>query len=777
MKRILTLIISAAMATSFVMASERPGVGLVLSGGGAKGIAHIGFIAALEQDSIPIDCIAGTSMGAIVGSLYASGYSPQQMMELIASPKFREWSSGQIPPGEILDFVEPQRTAQWVSVNLSPSDPVTDALPTRIINPLPMSWAFMELYAPVTGACDGDFNRLMVPLRTVASNITDHRPMVFSHGELAEAVRASMSFPMVFQPIEVDGKLMFDGGLYDVYPVDVMERDFNPQHVIGLNVSSPNTPPQINSLISQLDVMITDNHPTAFPPDGVNVRFHLDRFGLLDWGAADTIYAIGYNRAMSLMDSIKRVIPGRVSPDEVNRRRAEFRRKWKDVRFDSITICDVARGKEEYIDYLMAQPLQNSIRVGNYGKPVPSDELPPATIDEARQGFYNVASTGRMRNFVPHAVYNDSTGLYRLALRADVDSDYKFGVGGFLTSSAGSFLYASGRYDPFTLSKPGWNIELWGGQNYLAARAASTINFNSRVPSRLTVALQGVRHRMYDTEHAFYDFSTPSLLTTDQALLEFTYSMMAGRHGTASVTAGAAHTLAKYHCGIYPSGEEATRRCFSSTPLILSARYRLSTIDDPYLPTEGTDIDVKATALWGPRHLSGGTDDSRILSANGLWADFKASAVHYFAPCDHFSLGISGEAFWSVRPLLNDYECAIVAAEAFEPTPSSRFLIDESMRANQYLAAGVTPVWRISKLVQASLSGWVYLPMRSIEAGADGSAHYSGWFNRVEGVSRLAITLKLPSVVLQGYGDWRSTPAQHWSAGVSIGIPIYAPGI
>lgn len=769
--------IAAVMATGTVMADDRPGVGLVLSGGGAKGIAHIGFIAALEQDSIPIDCIAGTSMGAIVGSLYASGYSPSEMMELIASPKFREWSSGQIPQEEILNFVEPKRTAQWVGVNLSPSDPITDALPTRIINPLPMSWAFMELYAPVTGACDGDFDRLMVPLRTVASNISDHRPMVFSHGELAEAVRASMSFPMVFQPIEVDGKLMFDGGLYDVYPVDVMERDFNPQHVIGLNVSSRNTPPQINSLISELDVMITDNHPVPFPPDGVNVRFHLDEFGLLDWGAADTIYAIGYNRAISMMDSIKRVIPGRVSPEEVARHRAEFRHKWKDVQFDSISISGVDLGKEEYIDFLMAQPLQNSLPEAYYGKPIPSVDLPPASIAQARDGFYNVASTGRMRNFVPHAIYNDSTGLYRLALRADVDSDYKFGVGGFLTSSAGSFLYASGRYDPFTLLRPGWSVELWGGQNYLAARAESSINFDSRVPSRLTIALNGVRQRMYETDHAFYDFSSPSLLITDEARLELTYSMMAGQHGTASVTAAVAHTLNKYHSGIYPGGEDATRRIFSSTPFILSARYHFSTIDDTFLPTSGTDINLQATALWGPRHLSEGSDNSRILSANGLWGDFKASAVHYIAPCPHFSLGFQGEAFWSVRPLLPNYECAVIAAEAFDPTPSSRFLLDESMRANQYVAVGMTPIWRISRIVQASLSGWAYMPMRSIEASPDGSAHYGKWFDRVEGVSRLAITVKLPTVVLQCYGDWRSTPAQHWSAGVSIGVPIYAPEI
>lgn len=101
----------------------------------------------------------------------------------------------------------------------------------------------MTLYAGGMAACGSDFDRLMVPLRTVASDIYHHRSVVFSHGDLADAVRASMSFPMVFQPIEVDSMLLFDGGLYDVYPVDVMMRDFNPDRVIGVNVSSPDTKP------------------------------------------------------------------------------------------------------------------------------------------------------------------------------------------------------------------------------------------------------------------------------------------------------------------------------------------------------------------------------------------------------------------------------------------------------------------------------------------------------------------------------------------------------
>ena len=191
-----------------VLSASAQSVGLVLSGGGAKGIAHIGVIKALEENNIPIDFVTGTSMGSIVGGLYACGYSPEEMMELIQSKGFSYWSTGQIDDRYVYYFSKPDASPAIFNVNVSLGDSTkttTSILPTSLINPLPMNFAFMELFAPYTAQCGGNFDNLFVPFRCVASDIYDKRKVVMSSGRVGDAIRASMTFPVAFKPIKMDG--------------------------------------------------------------------------------------------------------------------------------------------------------------------------------------------------------------------------------------------------------------------------------------------------------------------------------------------------------------------------------------------------------------------------------------------------------------------------------------------------------------------------------------------------------------------------------------------
>ena len=268
------LFLVAAFAAN--SAAARQSVGLVLSGGGAKGIAHIGVIQALEENDIPIDYVTGTSMGAIVGSLYAMGFTPADMMELITSREFGYWSTGTIDPSLSYYFSAPTPSPAMFTFNIGRSDS-TAAVPASFISPLPMNFEFMRLFSPYTAACGGDFDRLMVPFRCVASWPAEKRKVVLSRGDLGRSVRASMSFPGVFQPTEVDGRLLYDGGIYDNYPLDVMRSDFAPDIMIGVNVGSSDKGPQ-TSIIAQLENLICAPDPADVPADElVGMRIDLDR--------------------------------------------------------------------------------------------------------------------------------------------------------------------------------------------------------------------------------------------------------------------------------------------------------------------------------------------------------------------------------------------------------------------------------------------------------------------------------------------------------------------
>lgn len=144
----------AGAAADTLVSGKPQAVGLVLSGGGAKGIAHIGVIQALEDNNIPIDYIVGTSMGAVVGGMYAAGYTPAEMMDLIKSKGFAYWSTGKIDPALTYYFDRDEPSPALVQFNLgADSTKVKSILPTSLINPLPMSFAFMDLFAAYTAQC------------------------------------------------------------------------------------------------------------------------------------------------------------------------------------------------------------------------------------------------------------------------------------------------------------------------------------------------------------------------------------------------------------------------------------------------------------------------------------------------------------------------------------------------------------------------------------------------------------------------------------------------
>ncbi|MGC9354854.1 MAG: patatin-like phospholipase family protein, partial [Mariniphaga sp.] len=228
----------------FIGESQSQSVGLVLSGGGAKGIAHIEVIRTLEENNIPIDYIAGTSIGAIVGGLYAAGYSPDEMEELFRSDDFYFWSTGRIQKEYRYFFSRPEPDPSWLELRLArQEDKLTLLPPTNIIPEEQMDFAFMELLATTNAACKNDFDSLMVPFFCVATDVHTNQPVILRKGDLGEAIRASMTFPLYFKAITIEGKLLFDGGIVNNFPQDLMEKIYNPDIIIGHKVADDTKTP------------------------------------------------------------------------------------------------------------------------------------------------------------------------------------------------------------------------------------------------------------------------------------------------------------------------------------------------------------------------------------------------------------------------------------------------------------------------------------------------------------------------------------------------------
>ncbi len=198
-------------------AARRLRIGLVLSGGGARGAAHIGVLKMLDQLHVPVDAIAGTSMGAVVGGLYASGLSGQQIEQAMASVNWQV-AFRDHPPRNELDYRRKQEEERYL-VNLPLGLQGRKlVIPKGLIQSQKLTEMLRQLTLPV--ATIADFDQLPTPFRAVATNLETGAAVVLGNGDLATAMRASMAVPGVFAPVDYGGQVLVDGGLADYLPID-----------------------------------------------------------------------------------------------------------------------------------------------------------------------------------------------------------------------------------------------------------------------------------------------------------------------------------------------------------------------------------------------------------------------------------------------------------------------------------------------------------------------------------------------------------------------------
>ncbi len=214
--------------------TDRPKIGLVLSGGGARGVAHIGVLQALHDMNVPVDYIAGTSIGSIIGGLYASGLSPTALEAMVRSINWDEMLSSEVQwqDRRFQDRKASRKYFLGVEFGLNTEGGVA---PSAV---LAGQRAQLLLRRMTAGLNVSQFDELPIPFRAVSTDVNAAEPYVFASGDLATAMRASMAIPLIFDPVRIDDHVLVDGGILNNLPVDVA-RDMGADVIIAVNVSSP----------------------------------------------------------------------------------------------------------------------------------------------------------------------------------------------------------------------------------------------------------------------------------------------------------------------------------------------------------------------------------------------------------------------------------------------------------------------------------------------------------------------------------------------------------
>ncbi len=352
--RSLAVLVLCLLVAVGSLAGERRKVGVVLSGGGAKGMAHIGVLKVIERAGIPVDYVVGTSMGAIVGGLYSIGYDANTLDSLVRCQDWRYLLS---------DMVEPHNQSMRERYNQSTyllSRPIIRTTGLAAEGGLVSGHNLSNLFSWLTvGYHDSiSFDNLPIPFACVATDMVDYSEVVFRSGWLSQAMRASMAIPGVFTPVRIDSMVLVDGGLKNNYPVDVA-RGMGADLIIGVTLQKPaRKASELNNamdiLLQLVDFSVKNKFDDNVSHTDVQVAVDAEKFTSMSFSprAIDSLITIGEEAAMVQWDSLmalKRAIGLDSAYAPPPRHRAASAGKPQRVRLAVVDFEGVSSGDSRYL--------------------------------------------------------------------------------------------------------------------------------------------------------------------------------------------------------------------------------------------------------------------------------------------------------------------------------------------------------------------------------------------------------------------------------------------
>ncbi len=687
-------------------------VGLVLSGGGAKGLAHIAVIKALEENGIPIDYISGTSMGAIVAGLYAAGYSVEEMEKLFKSEQFKFWSTGQIQEEFRYFYHRDEEEPTWLELDLlKKADKLKILPPTNLIPEEQMDFAFMEMFSSVTAINKGDFNKLFVPYFCIATDVYNNKQLVLRQGDLGEAIRGSMTFPLYFKPIEINGSLVFDGGIVNNFPVQNMKELFNPDIIIGHNVANNPEKPDPDNVMAQIENMIMQKTEYKIDSlDGVLMETTFNNVGLLDFKKIDQIEKAGYETANKHIAEIKKRVVRRVRPADLQQKRYQFNMKKPQMNFENIQVEGVEDAMQR--KYII-QSLKHNAHV--------------IDLQELKKQYFRLVADPQIKSLRPVARYNPETGYFDLHLIVKKNNPGQLKFGANISTRPINQGFLSGTYRVFNQRSYTFNTNMFFGRFYSSIKMGTRIDFPTTLPFYLAGAFTLNRWDYYSssTEFVFEDVRPPYIIQNES---NFRTELGFPVKTWGKLTLGGSYSNSNdeyYLTESIKATDTSDHTTFDA--LSTNVNFLKNSFNDKQYPTEGISTSLSVNYISGTeKNLPGTTSNSTTKQQfNHDYFLLKGIYDRYFKINRIFTLGMMAEGVYSNKKPFTNYVSTTLAAPSFNPLPHSKTIFLDKFRANKYVASGIKGIFKLSDPLHFRVEAYGFAPVEEIMETTNYKAAYN----------------------------------------------------
>jgi NTE family protein len=732
-------------------------VALVLSGGAARGGAHIGVLRALEEQHIPITYITGTSIGAVIGAMYASGYTPDEIEALMSSPEFQEWAMGIIDPKYTYFFRKEDPNASWISTDFNFKKKITSLLPTQLIKTYEIDFRLMELLSPANAVSGGIFDNLMIPFRCITSDIDSTQAVVLRKGDLNTAVRASMSLPLIFTPVVLNNKLVYDGGMYNNFPVDVAIKDFHPDVIIGSRVAQRYDKPDRDDVISQLLTMLMERQTdTITLPGSVVIVPKLPVINLLDFTYTKVLADSGYIAAMRCMPKIRKLVHDTLSSESLAAKRAAFNARKHELVFDSIHITGLNKVQQGFVR-----------RQLKHGKP-------NVTLSEVRNEYFRLIDNGFIRTITPVARFNVKTGFYDLHLDITKTNNFSAEFGGNFSLGNMNVGFLELQYKYLWSKALRFSINGYFGRIYNSARIGARIDFNSTTPWFLEANYTYNHMDYFKSSMFFFDDKTPNYIIQGEYFGEVLGGLPVTNTGKLSLGVSYAFTNNKYYqSNVFERADTADQTSFNFGSPVLA--FELNSLNRKQFASAGIRLFMSVAYVNGREDmLPGSTSSNQVPStAYHNWFRFRILYDNYFESLGPIKIGFYGEGVISNEPLFANYTSSLIYLPAFQPLPESQAYFLPAFRAPNWAAAGLKMVLRIYKKIEYRLEGYLFQPYQAVIENPDHTASLGPQFSDRAYMASTSVVYNSPLGPVSLGVNYYDKQAESWTLNFNFGYIIF----
>ena len=738
-------------------------VGLVLSGGGARGLSHIGVIKALEENGIPIDYVAGTSIGAIIASLYAIGYTTDEMIALLQSKEFRSWYRGYVQEQDQTHIFDPEPTPEILGVRFDiKKDGFHLNLPSSLVSSYAMDLAVLQIFSAADAVAKHNFDSLMIPFRCMASDIVDKKAYIARKGNLGTMVRASMSYPFYFKGVKVDSTILFDGGFYNNFPWNVMEQDFHPDVIIGAKSAANPTRPDEDSFYQQIENMLVFETNYHLPNHkGVMIETRLSDVSLLDFNKLPMLVEEGYKNTLAKMDSIKARVQRRVSAEELQAKRTAFTSRLSELRFKNVKVSGkVTNAQINYIDRMMR-----------------SDKYETFDFNALKRRYFRTISTNNVNTFFPTAEYDSLSGLFDLHIRATPTSHFYAAIGGNISSLSLNQLYLGLDWHVMATNLYSASLHLNIGRFFSGVRLSGKGYFDVWPAYFYELELNAMQFDYYkgSPDLMFVD-KRPSYLQENDAYARLNFGVPIAYRQNFILKVGASVGVSinnYYQVDSFSSLDTTDCLQFNyvSPQLILER----NTLNYKQYGWRGQKQHLSLRYVYGQEDYAPGNlfrDWSDPVVDYHEWFAARLQSEWYFRLSPWVSVGTYIDLMFSTKAKFANHYSTVLMLPAFTPTPHSQTLFLPEYRANVFAGFGFIPIVTITDRLLLHFGGYYFQPYEALALSPDGMYYAEPLTNRAY-MATGAFVWHTPVGPLSFSTNYYSHATNNWYVQVSFGYLLF----